>query len=62
MIFGLPINLKLSNFEQILKEIIETDIFTFYNSDCEFILSVRIFPYPGMFCSVQLFLGYIFDK
>lgn len=61
-IYGIPLNFKFDRYHNIWEEIKETEIFQVFTDDVEFLLSVKVFPYPNNFCSVWVFLGYLLDK
>ena len=61
-IYGIPLNFKFNRYEFIWEEIKDTEIFQVFSDDVEFLLSVKVFPYPNNFCSVWIFLGYLMNK
>ncbi len=52
----------MQSYENIWNEIQETEVTKVFSDDVEFLLSVRVFPYPGMLCSIWVFVGYLYDS
>ncbi|CAD7928568.1 unnamed protein product [Amoebophrya sp. A120] len=55
-VYGVPLNLGMSDFGQVWQAVTNTDLLALGSDDAEFSMAVRVFPYSQRICSIWIFL------